>query len=651
MAATAAAPSTARNARKPPNFLRDIIVIRLINAWWITTFFQPDEFFQSLEPAWRLAFGPESGAWLTWHVLLRRYTRVVEIPRLTLLPVQEWHHQLRSSLHPALFAAAYIVADKLSSFIPAGNVFRTFIVMGAPKTLQAVIAGLGDWYAWQLAVKIYGSGSIASFFALFLQIFSPWQWYVSTRTFSNSLETTLTVMALYYWPWELLGSAKPTKENPRGPALLRNIWSLRASLALAALAVVLRPTNVLIWATVVGVALTRVTLRGTSPLSWTTVFVLFREAALCGPLVVGASFVSDRLYFGFWTFPPYNWLNFNISQSLAVFYGRNPWHYYLLQGIPLLCTTSLPFALAGLYSPSASSPDQANTLRTLSYTVFVTVGALSLISHKEVRFIYPLLPVLNVLAAPFAASFFTSDPKPAAASKSKSGATRRPALRNKPYLIAALGVNLVLAGFLTFLHQPAPLTVMSYLRKEYERIHPDSVRLAHATRRPPEPNHDPLFALFLMPCHSTPWRSHLVYPGLTAYALTCEPPLHTLPNTPERDGYRDEADRFYDDPVGFLTGELFAASNTSAASPAGPAATSTLPLPRYIVGFEGIEPWLREFLDTPRGRQLGMHLTRTWGAFNGFANEDWRRSGRMLVWDTGIYDDDDDRAQAKKPEV
>lgn len=47
-------------------FFRAIIIIRLINAFWVTTFFQPDEFFQSLEPAWDLAFGSDSGAWLTW---------------------------------------------------------------------------------------------------------------------------------------------------------------------------------------------------------------------------------------------------------------------------------------------------------------------------------------------------------------------------------------------------------------------------------------------------------------------------------------------------------------------------------------------------------------------------------------------------------
>lgn len=43
-----------------------LISFRLLNALAIQTFFQPDEYFQSLEPAWELAFGPSSGAWITW---------------------------------------------------------------------------------------------------------------------------------------------------------------------------------------------------------------------------------------------------------------------------------------------------------------------------------------------------------------------------------------------------------------------------------------------------------------------------------------------------------------------------------------------------------------------------------------------------------
>ncbi|KAH8686851.1 family 22 glycosyltransferase [Ilyonectria robusta] len=590
-----------RNRINRPSFLRSIFIIRLINAWWITTFFQPDEYFQALEPAWNLAFGPQSGAWLTW----------------------EWKYQLRSSLHPALFSGAYLVADALSSLLPTGSILRASIIIAAPLTVQTVIAALSDWFTWQLAVSIYGPNSNVSFFALFLTLFNPWQWYCSTRTFSNSLEMTLNVMALYFWPWELLGAAETTKENPKPRPVLLSLWSLRASLCLAALAVVLRPTNVFIWVTVVFVAFTRISLQGPSPLTFSTVLVLVREAILCGSLILALSMASDRLYFGFWTFPPYNWLNFNLSKSLAVFYGRNPWHYYLLQGLPLICTTNLPFAVMALYRPSGSSDIQANVRKTLAYTVLTTIFALSLVSHKEVRFIYTLLPALNVLAAPVAASFFSSQPTP-----TTRNPRPRPTFRNTPYLLAALGVNLLLAGYLTFLHQPAPLSVLSYLRHQYERIHPASVNLAHTSHfSTASPDDDDLFALFLMPCHTTPWRSHLVYPGLRAYALTCEPPLHTQPNTPERDNYRDEADRFYDNPVAFLSHELFA--------PAEP-----IPIPRYIVGFEGIEPWLDDFLNTAEGQAVGIKsLRRVWGGFNGLFNDDWRRSGKMVVWETGVYDD------------
>jgi phosphatidylinositol glycan class B len=43
-----------------------LLAFRIVNALTLRTFFQPDEYFQSLEPAWQLAFGADSGAWITW---------------------------------------------------------------------------------------------------------------------------------------------------------------------------------------------------------------------------------------------------------------------------------------------------------------------------------------------------------------------------------------------------------------------------------------------------------------------------------------------------------------------------------------------------------------------------------------------------------
>ena len=43
-----------------------LVAFRCFNALCVRTFFQPDEYFQSLEPAWQMAFGAHSGAWITW---------------------------------------------------------------------------------------------------------------------------------------------------------------------------------------------------------------------------------------------------------------------------------------------------------------------------------------------------------------------------------------------------------------------------------------------------------------------------------------------------------------------------------------------------------------------------------------------------------
>ncbi|KAK1517575.1 Alg9-like mannosyltransferase [Colletotrichum paranaense] len=653
-----------RNEHNKPSVFRSLLVIRLLNAWWVLTFFQPDEYFQALEPAWRIAFGQGSGAWITW----------------------EWRNQLRSSLHPALFAGVYTLADLVARPLP---IIRPWLLLAAPKAAQAVFAAAGDWYTWQLAVKIYGADSSVSWFALFMSMFSPFQWYCSTRTFSNSLETTLTIMALNYWPWELLGDAKTEKENPKPARSILHtpgtLTSLRLSLILAATAVLLRPTNILIWIPIALATLLRPLLSGSGPGSTTsvltpqTILLLLREALLCGTLVLSLSLTSDRLYFGQWAFPPYKFLYFNLSQSLAVLYGRNDWHYYLSQGLPLLSMTYLPFVLLSLYNPPSPPPPPHSTkipskatLKTLTWTVYTTITALSTVSHKEVRFIYPLLPTLHILAAAPLASFFTT-PAPPPTPRSP---LPKPRLRRKRLLASALGLHAAIAFFLTLLHQPAPLTVLTFLRTSYARIHPEqaaasapiaSLALASmassSSSSPPTPGSssspttkeskgNELFALFLTPCHSTPWRSHLLHPALRARALTCEPPLHTKPDTPEREAYRDEADRFYDDPQLFMATELWPAaearsspesdSDSEPAAAAAAAASSSAPpedIPRYIVGFEGIEPWLHDFFSSPHGagHNLGVSPKRVWSGWNGFFNEDARRRGKLVVWDTGLY--------------
>ena len=130
-----------------------LLAFRFINVLGVRTFFQPDEYFQSLEPAWQMSFGTQSGAWITWvrtHFLRRKYFLTIS---------QEWQYQLRSSLHPALFAAVYYLAEKLMVVISGFPQFRAAIHAVLPNVVQGLFAAAGDYYTWQLAERMYGIGN------------------------------------------------------------------------------------------------------------------------------------------------------------------------------------------------------------------------------------------------------------------------------------------------------------------------------------------------------------------------------------------------------------------------------------------------------------------------------------------------------------
>jgi phosphatidylinositol glycan class B len=62
-----------------------LLCIRIFNALTICTFFQPDEYYQSLEPAWKLVYGYGETTW-------------------------EWREGIRGFLYPSLFAVVWWVA-------------------------------------------------------------------------------------------------------------------------------------------------------------------------------------------------------------------------------------------------------------------------------------------------------------------------------------------------------------------------------------------------------------------------------------------------------------------------------------------------------------------------------------------------------------
>jgi phosphatidylinositol glycan class B len=130
----------------------------------------------------------------------------------------EWEHQLRSSLHPLLFAAIYKFTDLVASALSLPAATRADLLIAGPKTAQAVVSAVGDFYTWKLANRVYGDDSRGAWTALFVTVLSPWQFFCSTRTLSNCLETTLTIVALDLWPWKWSAGAVSDDELSKSAA-------------------------------------------------------------------------------------------------------------------------------------------------------------------------------------------------------------------------------------------------------------------------------------------------------------------------------------------------------------------------------------------------------------------------------------------------
>jgi phosphatidylinositol glycan class B len=188
-----------------------------------------------------------------------------------------------------------------------------------------------------------------------------------------------------------------------------------------------------------------------------------------------------------------------------------------------------------------------------------------------------------------------------------------------------VAINLLIAGYASQIHQRGVIDVLDYLRHKHESRISSGANITTATTT----------VGFLMPCHSTPWRSHLVHPGIAAWALTCEPPLD-VPLS-ERGAYLDEADQFYlnPGPTQWLKQHMEhpqmirATSSRSGRHWANlePAKRSVgrRAWPHNLVFFAQLEPELKEYLKDTRYREC-------WRGFNSHFHDDRRRVGDVIVW-------------------
>ncbi|RLN77653.1 hypothetical protein BBO99_00006587 [Phytophthora kernoviae] len=391
------------------SFWAAVVVFRLWNSLFVRSSFNPDEYWQGPEVAHRLVFGYGH---LTW----------------------EWQDdaRLRGFAHPALFAGLYKLLELL-------NLDSRWAVAYGPRLLQGFLSAANDYFLYKLAHTYFGPKSAK--WALLCHIFSWFIFYVMVRPFSNCVETVCTTAALAYWPWKFLDGVDKKKDDAPVKRSSRTL-----ALVFAALGVLFRPTNVMIWL-YPGIVHFFQT-RDRAGLIFGTVL----------PIALATTAVMlciDRLGYGEWTFVPFNFFKFNILEGKDKLYGEHPWNWYFTQGFPAIVGVTLPLTIAGYLTAPDSKKDLG---RTIMWALFVYSNA----PHKEFRFVLPLLPPAFVYAGyclrNLAGKLYVQFRE----------RTQWNLLRLA--LFAVVVQNVVTAYYLSRVHQRAPVEVMDFLSDRIQGI-------------------------------------------------------------------------------------------------------------------------------------------------------------------------------------
>lgn len=354
--------------------------------------------------------------------------------------------------------------------------------------------------------------------AIFLNITSWFWFYTSTRTLINTVEACLTTIALSLYP------------RYHGNDSHSFLWFVQ-------IACFIRPTAAILWLPLCIIHMHQKSV-------YSIIEQLIKRYLLIGFIVGGAAVALDSYAHGTFIVTPVEFIKANVVENVGSFYGEHPWHWNVTVGLPtILGPITIPFVLAIIQTIRHREDyrDRLNLLIAIVFSLFVY----SLMPHKEFRFLLPLLPLcLNITAD--ALSTWS-----------------RYASRWLIWIVALLILvsNALPAAYFSWVHNRGTTDVMVTVE-----------RLAREYRDPSD--HKAKF-LFLMPCHSTPFYSH-VHQNVTMRFLTCEP------NFNDASQYKDEADQFFANPAAWLRAHI----------PVYPKSA----LPTHVILFDSLESSIRDFL-------------------------------------------------------
>lgn len=316
------------------------------------------------------------------------------------------------------------------------------------------------------------------------------------------------------------------------------------------------------------------------------------------------------------TVPTLSFFYQNVVLNIASFYGGTGLLYHVVQSLPLLLVPvwfwwSQGFLAALL--PRSVRPqaldnlDVTPALRTLSRTIVATIATLSLSPHSEWRFLHPLLPQLLLFALPALQVHYT--PTPMGYQSIMMSIRQYCRLPSRPFYFILL-VPIIPYLYLNCFHGAAQVAVMNGLRHgEFGTV--SSV-------------------VALMPCHSTPWSSHLG--SIPGWFLTCEPPL-AKQNAVE---HWTQQDLFYESPVAYVQ-RVFPWPPTKLGDVPARVASSDERLPTHVLLFGevlGRQDALGNSSLSVEQALVGRGYREEWNFWNGFdlAQDEEKRRGGVRVW-------------------
>ncbi|XP_012234980.1 GPI mannosyltransferase 3 [Linepithema humile] len=408
----------------------------------------------------------------------------------------EWTTMIRSYMYPLLISILYRGLALFSlDFVP--------LLTTLPRVFQAVLVAYADYrfYKW-----------IKCRWMLFILCLNWYWYYCATRTLINAVETACTTIALSIFPWK-----------DSHVQSVKFLWIV-SFLCMA------RPTATIMWLPLCLYHICTSTEKK---------IVLFSRYIIICSFCFSISVLIDSYCYGTFVVTPWRFFQANVLRSIGNIYGKHYALWYIFVGLPvLLGLYYIPFLIAvwRIFKHSAYFHREMVMLVVIGWTLTVY----SLLSHKEFRFILPLLPML----------IYTS-----------SACTHHLNVRITTFtrnsILAFLVFSNVAPGFyFSLIHQRGTLNVIELLRDEISYTGASST-------------------LILTPCHATPLYSHL-HVNTTVRFLTCEPNFN---NTKD---YIDETDKFSANPKVWLDDNYV--NNKSVA------------LPSYVIMFDKVASKVTDFL-------------------------------------------------------